>query len=105
MLTRELRVRIDRTGQCDALSAYYEAVDERLQKSKEKLEQAFLATRPITLSDSTAQDCFSYSITYNVPLDVPVQWQRQLLTSVPLRLTMIHPIKDLKYFRHDEHAR
>ena len=105
LLTRELRVRIEKIGHCTDLSAHYEATNARLQESSDLIEQAFFAARPVALFDSMASRCFAYSIAYSVPLDEPVQWKRQLLTSVPLRLTMIHPVEDIKHFRYEEPVR
>ncbi len=105
MLTRELRVRIEKAGLCDVVSAHYEAVNARLQESEAPLEQAFFAARPVALFDSTSRRCFAYSIAYSVPLDEPFEWKRQLLTSVPLRLTLIHPLEDIEHFRHESSSR
>ena len=102
LLTRELRVQLAKTGRCETIRAHYEAVNVRRVASHDLLERALLAASPIALYDSTAHKCFAYSITYNVPLGHPIEWQGQELSSVPLHMTIIHPWDDFKYFRHEK---
>lgn len=85
LLTRTLRVRIERVGRCGAFG-HTGAQDD------------ILAPHPIPLFVSAAERCFSYTVQYDLPLAEPMLWKERLLTSVPLRLTLIHPIKDLRDF-------
>lgn len=101
LLTRELLVRIDKTGRCGKVMEHYDAVNLRLQATTDLLEQAFLAARPVQLYEDEKLRCFAYSITYHIPLPEPMNWQNHLLTEVPLQLTIIHPMKDLKYFKRE----
>ena len=103
LLTRELRVRIEQTGRCQAVMEHYDAVNLRLQMTKDLLEQAFLAARPVQLYTDDRQQCFAYSIIYHIPLPQPMNWRNHLLTKVPLQLTIIHPMTDLRYFQREEH--
>ena len=101
LLTRKLRVRIDRVGRCKEVMEHYDAVNFRLQAGSSLLEQAFLAARPVQLYTDDQLRCFAYSITYHIPLPEPMNWQNKLLTKVPLHLTMIHPMTDFKYFKRE----
>ncbi len=103
LLTRDLLVHIEKTGRCKAVMDHYDAVNIRLQATKDVLEQAFLAARPIQLYKEDHQKCFAYSVTYHIPLPQPMNWRNHLLTKVPLQLTIIHPITDLKYFKREPH--
>ncbi len=102
LLTRELLVRIDKTGRCKAVMDYYDAVNLRLQATKDLLEQAFLAARPVQLYSDDQLRCFAYSVTYQIPLPEPMNWRGHVLTDVPIQLTMIHPIDDFKYFKREK---
>ncbi len=102
LLTRDLYIRIEKTGHCGAISDYYDKVNLRLQATKDLLEQAFLAARPVQLYSDEQTQCFSYSITYHIPLPEPMNWRRHVITKVPLQLTIIHPIADFKYFTHQQ---
>lgn len=101
LLTHELLVRIEKTGRCGAVMDHYDALNLRLQATKDLLEQAFLAARPVQLYEDDQLRCFAYSVTYHIPLPEPMNWRNHLLTKVPLQLTLIHPMKDFKYFRHE----
>ena len=68
---------------------------------EDPLERSFQAVRPVLLFESGAQDCFSYTVKYDVPLAEPIRWNMRLLTSVPMRLSLIHPMEDFGRFRHD----
>lgn len=102
LLTRELLVRIEKTGRCGAVMDHYDAVNLRLHATKDLLEQAFLAARPVQLYREDQLRCFAYSITYHIPLPEPMNWRNHLLTKVPLQLTIIHPMKDFKYFKREQ---
>lgn len=102
LLTRDLRVKIEKTGPCKAVMDYYDKVNLRLQATKDLLEQAFLAARPVQLFSDDGDQCFSYSITYHIPLLQPMNWRNHVITKVPLQLTIIHPLTDFKYFRHEQ---
>ncbi len=102
LLTRELLIRIEKTGRCEEVMDYYDAVNLKLQATKDLLEQAFLAARPIQLYENDQLPCFAYSITYHIPLPAPMNWRNHLLTKVPLQLTFIHPMKDFKYFKREQ---
>lgn len=99
LLTRELLVRIEKTGRCGAVMDHYDALNLRLQATKDLLEQAFLAARPVQLYEDDQLRCFAYSITYHIPLPQPMNWRNHLLTKVPLQLTLIHPMDDFKHFK------
>ena len=103
LLMRELLVRIDRIDRCKAVMEYYDAVNRRLQASTDLLEQAFLAARPVQLYSDDEARCFAYSITYRIPLPEPMTYRQQVLTKVPLQLTIIHPMRDIKYFKRERH--
>ncbi len=103
LLMRELLVRIDRIGRCEAIMEYYDAVNRRLQASTDLLEQAFLAARPVQIYSGDDARCFAYSITYRIPLPEPMTYRQQVLTKVPLQLTIIHPMRDFKYFKREKH--
>lgn len=102
LLTRDLRVRIEKTGLCKAVMDYYDKVNLQLQATKDLLEQAFLAARPVQLYSDEEMKCFSYSITYHIPLPQPMNWRNHVITKVPLQLTIIHPLADFKYFTHEQ---
>ena len=101
LLTRELLVRIEKTGRCGAVMDHYDALNLRLQATKNLLEQAFLAARPVQLYQDDQLRCFAYSVIYHIPLPKPMNWRNHLLTKVPVQLTLIHPMEDFKYFRHE----
>ncbi len=101
LLTRELLVRIEKTGRCGVVMDHYDALNLRLQATKDLLEQAFLAARPVQLYQNDKLRCFAYSVTYHIPLPEPMNWRNHLLTKVPLQLTLIHPMEDFKYFKHE----
>jgi len=103
LLTRELLIRIEKTGRCKAVMDHYDTVNFRLQATRDLLEQAFLAARPVQLYREDWQQCFAYSVTYHIPLPRPMNWRNHLLTKVPLQLTIIHPKTDLKYFKREPH--
>lgn len=104
LLTRELLVRIEKTGRCAKVMEYYDTHNLRLQATKSLLEQAFLAARPVQLYTDDQLQCFAYSITYLIPLPEPMNWQNELLTNVPLQLTIIHPMTDFKYFQREKNG-
>ncbi len=101
LLTRELLVRIEKTGRCGAVMDHYDALNLHLRATKDLLEQAFLAARPVQLYQDDQLRCFAYSVTYHIPLPKPMNWRNHLLTKVPLQLTLIHPMEDFKYFKHE----
>ena len=101
LLTRELLVRIEKTGRCGAVMDHYDALNLRLRATKDLLKQAFLAARPVQLYQDDQLRCFAYSVTYHIPLPEPMNWRNHLLTKVPLQLTLIHPMEDFKYFKHE----
>ncbi len=102
LLTRKLLVRIDKTGRCKAVMDHYDAVNLHLQATKNLLEQAFLAARPVQLYSDDQLRCFAYSITYQIPLPQPMNWRGHVLTNVPIQLTIIHPMDDFKYFKREK---
>lgn len=85
LLTRALRVRIERVGRCGALG-------------RAGAQEDILASHSVPLFVSAAERCFSYTVQYDLPLEEPMLWKERLMTSVPLRLTLIHPIEDLRDF-------
>lgn len=85
LLTRALRVRIEHVGRCGALG-------------QAGAQDDILAPHPVPLFVSAAERCFSYTVQYDLPLEEPMLWQERLMMSVPLRLTLIHPIEDLRNF-------
>jgi len=103
LLTRDLKVTIEKTGRCHAVMEYYNGINLQLQATKDLLEQAFLAVRPVQLYTDDQMKCFAYSITYHLPLPHPMNWRNHVITKVPLHLTIIHPLTDFKYFTREPH--
>ena len=88
LLTRDLRVRLDHVGGCTEIGARYEAEAD-----------SFHFVRPVELFDPDTARCFSYTVEYDVPLSEPMMWQTELVTAIPLRLSLIHPRSDFDNFR------
>ncbi len=88
LLTRDLRVRLDHVGVCTEIVARYEAKAD-----------SFQVIRPVELFDPDTARCFSYTVQYDVPLSEPMMWRRELVTAIPLRLSLIHPRSDFDKFR------
>lgn len=100
LLAGNLRIQVDKTGDCTVLVAHYRGANAQLKRVDDPLARAFLQTRPIALFDSTSRQCFAYRVTYRMPLDPPVIWYDQQLRQVPMHFVLIHPREDFKQFRH-----
>ena len=99
LLRRKMPVHIDRTGRCAGIAGWYDAINREVARLADPLERRFRAVRPLFLFREPDGRCFSYTVQYEVPLPVPMQWRRRLLSSVPLRLSAIHPREDARLLR------
>ena len=99
LLSTDTPVVIDRTGRCAAIYSWYQALNRELAKLSDPLERRFRALRPLLLYREPDERCFSYTVQYEVPLPSPAVWQRQLLTHLPVRLSVIHPRGDARLLR------
>ncbi len=103
LLTRELRIQVDHVGPCgDILDRYMRQNEGLASTTLDPLEREFRTVRPVLLAGRLMDECFSYTVRYDVPLRRPMRWKNSLLTQVPLRLSLIHPIGDFQYFRKDK---
>ena len=103
LLTRDLRVQVDHVGPCGDILDRYVVYNEGLAgEVEDPLEREFRTVRPVLLAGRLMDECFSYTVKYDVPLKRPMRWKNNLLTQVPLRLSLIHPIADFQYFHEDK---
>ncbi len=103
LLTRELRIQVDHVGRCgDILDRYVEYNEGLAGTVEDPLDREFQTVRPVLLAGRLMDECFSYTVRYDVPLRRPMRWKNSLLTQVPLRLSLIHPIGDFQHFRKEK---
>lgn len=103
LLTRDLRIQVDHVGPCgDILDRYVEYNEGLAGTALDPLDREFRTVRPVLLAGRLMDECFSYTVRYDVPLRRLMRWKNTLLTQVPLRLSLIHPIEDFQYFRKDK---
>lgn len=99
LLSTDTPVVIDTTGPCAAIYSWYQALNRELAQLPDPLERRFRALRPLLLYREPQERCFSYTVQYEIPLPAPARWRRQLLTHLPLRLSVIHPRGDARLLR------
>ena len=107
LLTRDLRVAVDHVAPCQEILGRYAQANARLREAfEDEMERAFQTVRPVLLDATAARDsaaaCFSYTVRYDLPLGRPLRWKNALLTEVPVRLALVHAMKDFKRFRRAE---
>ena len=103
LLTRDLRVQVDHVGPCGDILDRYVSYNEGLAGDVEDpLDREFRTVRPVLLAGRLMDECFSYTVKYDVPLARPMRWKNNLLTQVPLRLSLIHPLADFQHFHEDK---
>ncbi|MFQ5569860.1 MAG: hypothetical protein ACE5G0_09310 [Rhodothermales bacterium] len=103
LLTRDLRVQVDHVGSCgDILDRYLRQNEGLVSTIADPLDREFRTVRPVLLAGRMMDECFSYTVTYDVPLKRPMRWKNSLLAQVPLRLSLIHPIGDFQHFRKEK---
>ena len=101
LLSRNLRVRLDHVAPCDTIAARYDRYNAALSAVQNPLERSLRTVHPVQLFHHAPAHCFSYTVTYEVPLRTPVQWKGQRLSAMPLRLTLVHPTEDFDRFFHE----
>ena len=99
LLSNETPVTIDTTGTCGAIHAWYQALNGELAQLPDPLERRIRALRPLLLYREPASRCFSYTVQYELPLPAPARWRRELLTHLPIRLSVIHPARDARLLK------
>ncbi len=99
LLSNETPVVIDATGRCGAIHAWYQALNQELGQLPDPLERRFRALRSLLLYREPTSRCFSYTVQYELPLPEPARWRRELLTHLPIRLSVIHPRGDARLLR------
>ncbi len=103
LLTRDLRIQVDHVGPCgDILDRYVSHNHGLAGDIEDPLDREFRTVRPVLLASRLMDECFSYTVKYDVPLRSPMRWKNTLLTQVPLRLSLIHPIGDFQHFHKDK---
>lgn len=102
LLTHDLRVQVDHVGQCGDVFDRYMRYNEGLARTiADDLDREFRTVRPILLGERMMDRCFSYTVTYDVPLSSPMLKGGSLIEQVPVRLALIHPIADFQQFRRE----
>lgn len=100
LLTTDIRVRVDHVGRCGDIVDRYVAFNERLESTvTDSLDLEFRTRRPVLLAGRLMDECFSYTVKYEIPLRQPMRWRNDLLAQVPVQLALIHPIADFQQFR------
>jgi len=94
LLSSTLRVRIEHTGRCIDIQEHYETHNARALDMLSRVQ-------PVILFTIEGEQCFSYTIHYDLPLTRPLPWKYGILHEVPLRLSMIHPLGDFRHFAND----
>lgn len=103
LLTRDLRIQVDHVGPCgDILDQYMRQNEGLAGTDLDPLEREFHTVRPVLLASRLMDECFSFTVQYDVPLKRPMRWKNRLLAQVPLRLALIHPIGDFQHFHEDK---
>ncbi len=97
MLRSDLHVLIDRIGRCDAITYWYASLNREIALLDDPLEQQFRSLRPVHLFGEGDGRCYSYTIEHTVPLPEPSVWRRRLLTSIPVRISIIHAMRDARF--------
>ena len=101
MLRGDLYVLIDRIGECDAITRWYETLNREIARLADPLEQSFRALRAVRLFDSNDTRCYSYTVEHAVPLPNPAVWRNRLWTSVPHRVSIIHAMRDARLLQRE----
>lgn len=102
LLMSDIRVQVDHVGRCGDIVDQYASSNERLASTvQDSLDLEFRTMRPVMLARRLMDECFSYTVEYAVPLQRPMRWGNNLLTEVPVRLALIHPLTDFQQFREE----
>ena len=100
LLTHDLRVQVDHVGQCgDVFDRYMRYNKGLVATIADDLDREFRTVRPIMLAGRMMDRCFSYTVTYDIPLSSPMLKGNNLIEQVPVRLALIHPLSDFQQFR------
>jgi len=100
LLTHDLRIQVDHVGQCgDVLDRSMRYNEGLVATIADDLNREFRTVRPILLARRMMDRCFSYTVTYDVPLRSPMLKDNSLIVQVPVRLTLIYPLSDFQHFR------
>ena len=92
LMGRELQVTVEEAGTCQSVSGYYTVLNHmQIVVGNAPLTEQ---RHPVLLFQDPAGWCFGYTIEYSLPQSAGRE--------TPYRISLIHPLEDLRYFRAPE---